>query len=286
MTKTVQIFTITNHHDGQRIDNFLVAHLKGVPKSHIFQMVRSGGVRVNKKRVKPNDRLKVGDIVRVPPVRTIQKKEIDLNRETMKWLKDSILFEDENMIVINKPCGVPVHSGSGQTIGVIEAFRKIYDNPYLDLAHRIDKETSGCLVIAKTRTFLKEFHDLFREQKVEKTYLALVKGKMEDKKHLEKLDVDGKESETLFVRLKIFQNVTLVEAYPKSGRTHQIRVHAAAMGHPIMGDDKYGDKDFNKSVGARRLHLHAHKLQFTLAGQKPYSFEAPLLKSGLTGWEG
>jgi 23S rRNA pseudouridine955/2504/2580 synthase len=278
MTKSVQIFTITEHHQGQRIDNFLAAHLKGVPKSHIYQMVRSGGVRVNKKRVKPSDRLEIDDIVRVPPVKMIQKEKVALDKDVVDWLKNSILYEDEQMIVMNKPCGIPVHSGSGQSVGVIEAFRQIYDNPYLDLAHRIDKETSGCLVIAKTRAFLKEFHDLFREQKVEKTYLALVKGKMREDKHLEKMDVDGKESETLFVRLKTYINATLVEAYPKSGRTHQIRLHAEAMGHPIIGDEKYGDINFNKTVGARRLFLHASELSFTLANQKPFSFKAPLPK--------
>lgn len=278
MTKSVQYFTITEHHQGQRIDNFLVAHLKGVPKSHIYQMVRSGSVRVNKKRVKPSDRLEVNDIIRVPPVKTIQKEEVEIDKEVMQWLKSSIIYEDDLMIVINKPSGIPVHAGSAQDVGVIETFRKITQNPYLDLAHRIDRETSGCLVMAKTRPFLKEFHDLFREQKVQKSYLALVKGKMGEEKHLEKIDVDGKESETLFIRMKTYQNATLVEAYPKSGRTHQIRFHAVAMSHPIMGDEKYGDKDFNKVVGARRLYLHAHKIGFTLGNGKSFNFESPLPK--------
>lgn len=283
MTKSVQFFTITEHHQGQRIDNFLVAHLKGVPKSHIYKMVRSGEVRVNKKRVKPSDKLEIDDLIRVPPVKMIQKAEVELDKDTIKWLKQSVLFEDERMIVLNKPSGIPVHSGSGQDIGVIEAFRKIYENPHLDLAHRIDRETSGCLVISKTRTFLKEFHELFQGQKVEKTYLALVQGKMAEEKYLEKSDVDGKESETLFVRLKVYQNITLVEAHPKSGRTHQIRVHAVAMGHPIMGDEKYGDKAFNQSVGAKRLYLHAQKLEFTLAGEAKLSFDAPLPKDWKMG---
>jgi 23S rRNA pseudouridine955/2504/2580 synthase len=278
MIKTVQFFTITEHHQGQRIDNFLVAHLKGVPKSHIYQMVSSGGVRVNKKRIKPSYRLEINDLIRVPPVKMIRKAEVELDHDTIQWLKQSILFEDENMLVLNKPSGIPVHSGSGQDIGVIEAFRKIYENPYLDLAHRIDRETSGCLVISKTRTFLKEFHELFQTQKVEKTYLALVQGKMPNDTYLEKSEVDGKESETLFIRKKVYQNISLVEAHPKSGRTHQIRIHALAMGHPIMGDEKYGDKAFNQSVGAKRLYLHALKLEFTLADQKKMSFEAPLPK--------
>ncbi len=278
MIKSVQYFTITEHHQGQRIDNFLVAHLKGVPKSHIYKMLSSGGVRVNKKRVKPSDRLEINDLIRVPPVKTIQKAEIEIDKEVIKWLKQSIIYEDDKMIVINKPSGIPVHSGSGQDVGVIEAFRKMYDNPHLDLAHRIDRETSGCLVIAKTRTFLKEFHELFREQKVEKSYLALIQGKMSKDQYLEKSDVDGKESETTFLKLKTFQNVTLVEAIPKSGRTHQIRVHALAIGHPIIGDEKYGDKDFNQRVGAQRLYLHAQKLEFTLEGDNKLSFNAPLPK--------
>ncbi len=270
MTKAVVFFHITEHHLDQRIDNFLVAHLKGVPKSHIYKMVSSGGVRVNKKRVKPSYRLQVDDQIRVPPVRTAKETVREAPLEMIRELKGNILHEDDQMIVINKPTGIPVHAGSGMNVGVIEALRQAYDNPHLELAHRIDKETSGCLVIAKTRPFLKEFHDLFRGQEVEKVYLAILEGLLSSDKVVEKGDIDGKESETLFIRKKLLNNATFVEAYPKSGRTHQIRIHALNIGHPILGDVKYGNGP------RKRLYLHAYRLKFTLSNQKIFEFEAPV----------
>lgn len=295
----VQWLEITDAHCDQRLDNFLIGYLKGVPKTRIYRIVRKGEVRVNKGRVDVNYRLAIGDIVRIPPIRVAERSsEQPILPPTLKYsLENHILYEDDGFIVLNKPSGFAVHGGSGVSSGVIEALRQIRpEQRFLELVHRLDKETSGCLLIAKKRTVLKALHEMFRGDGMRKTYLALLAGQWPRKKQL--VDVPllkniqqsgermvvvskaGKEAETLFTRLKLFQDATLVHAQPKTGRTHQIRVHAAWLQHPIVGDDRYGDDTTNRSFkkrGYNRLCLHAERLEFLhpVTGQ-PLRFVAPL----------
>lgn len=295
----VQWIEITEDNNEQRLDNFLISRLKGVPKSRIYRIVRKGEVRVNKGRVDVKYRLAIGDIVRIPPVR---QSETDaetafVNRALTDQLQRNILFEDELLLIVNKPSGFAVHGGSGIDSGIIEAFRK--RNPeqrFLELVHRLDRDTSGCLLIAKKRSALRALHEQFRDDSVTKTYLALLSGQWSRKKIIvnqplqknvskggERMVViskAGKESETLFRRLKCYPEATLVEASPKTGRTHQIRVHAAYLRHPIIGDDRYGIDDVNKGFknrGYKRLFLHAESLQFRhpVSGD-PIKVSAPL----------
>ncbi|MDD5273687.1 MAG: 23S rRNA pseudouridine(955/2504/2580) synthase RluC [Methylovulum sp.] len=295
----VQLVEITEEQCDQRLDNFLITFLKGVPKSHIYRIVRKGEVRVNKGRVDVKYRLETGDLVRIPPVRVAEKAPgLFVGYHLQTALEQGVLFEDEAFMVINKPAGYAVHGGSGVDSGIIEGLRSIRPNaPFLELVHRLDKDTSGCLLIAKKRSALKKLHTLFREDQVQKTYTALLAGQWLRKKlivnaPLQKnqgqggervvfVSKSGKEAETLFRRLKLFGDCTLVEASPKTGRTHQIRVHAASsLGHPIVGDERYGQDDVNKafrSRGYKRMFLHATTLQF----QHPVSgaaltFSAPL----------
>ncbi|AMK76226.1 MULTISPECIES: 23S rRNA pseudouridine(955/2504/2580) synthase RluC [Methylomonas] len=279
----VQWLEITEANSEQRLDNFLITYLKGVPKTRIYRMVRKGEVRVNKGRIDVSYKLQLGDIVRIPPVRVAEKKDEIIVQPTLKFsLENHILYEDDGFIVLNKPTGFAVHGGSGVTSGVIEGLRQIRpQQKFLELVHRLDKETSGCLLIAKKRSVLKLLHELFRGDGIQKTYLALLVGQFQRKKQLVEVPLlknvaqggermvvvsqAGKSAETLFTRLKQFQDVTLVHAAPKTGRTHQIRVHAAWLGHPIVADDRYGDDDTNKAFkkrGYKRLFLHAEQLQF------------------------
>jgi 23S rRNA pseudouridine955/2504/2580 synthase len=283
ITPKVQLVGITEDQSDQRLDNFLIARLKGVPKSRIYRIVRKGEVRVNKGRVDVKYRLVTGDIVRIPPVRIAERSEdLYIPHGLQAVLQQSVLFEDEGFLVINKPAGYAVHGGSGVSSGIIEGLRLIRPEAhFLELVHRLDKDTSGCLMIAKKRSTLKLLHDLFRENNIHKTYMALLAGQWGRKKLIvtapllknsgkggERIVVisqAGKEAETLFRRLKVFSDSTLVEALPKTGRTHQIRVHAASLGHPIIGDDRYGRDDINlkfKGRGYKRMFLHAEKLKF------------------------
>lgn len=294
----VQYLEISEANAEQRLDNFLISFLKGVPKTRIYRMVRKGEVRVNKGRAIVSYKLVLGDIVRIPPVRVAEKNDEVIVQPTLKYsLQNHILFEDEGFIVLNKPAGFAVHGGSGNNSGVIEALRQIRpQQKFLELVHRLDKDTSGCLLIAKKRSVLKVLHELFRGDGIQKTYLALLAGQFERKKQL--VDVPllknvqqggermvtvsqaGKSAETLFTRITKFEAATLVHAAPKTGRTHQIRVHAAWLGHPIVSDDRYGDDDVNKAFkkrGYKRLFLHAEQLQFAhpVTGQS-LNFRAPL----------
>lgn len=259
---SIRIFNITDQHDGQRIDNFLIRHLKGVPKSHLYRLLSSGQIRVNKKRIKPDYRLKTLDLIRVPPIRISETKEKEIPSIFFEQLKDSFLYEDENLMIINKPSGMAVHAGSGEEVGLIEVLRKWRELTYLELAHRIDKETSGCVIVTKNRKTLSEIHQLFRKHEIKKTYRAILKGKVSFEKIEMKTSIEEKEAETLFVCLKTGKNLSFVEAFPKSGRTHQIRIHAAELNHPILGDKKYGGGEAN------RLYLHAYQLQFNLFGEE------------------
>ena len=283
---------------GQRLDNFLMRHLKGVPKSHVYRIIRSGEVRVNKGRASPDDRVAAGDQVRLPPVRISDRvaEKADAMAATIASgapaREFSILFEDDYLIAIDKPAGVAVHGGSGVSFGVIEQLRMARPQAvFLELIHRLDRETSGILLIAKKRSALKLLQNQFRERETGKTYLALVLGrwpaskKVLDKplhkyllangerrvKVVGKDDPDGMPSVTL-VRSRPTSTLafTLLEVTIKTGRTHQIRVHLASEGHPIAGDDKYGDFDANKklmrtvdSPALKRMYLHAWRLQFS-----------------------
>ena len=279
---------ISIEEEGQRLDNYLVRVLKGVPKSHIYRIIRSGEVRINKKRAQASSRLTAGDSIRIPPVRKSEEKEIFVGSKLTERLTKSILYEDNFLLVLNKPTGIAVHGGSGLSLGVIEAMRKTRgDLSYLELVHRLDKETSGCLLLAKKRSMLRAIHALLEAREVRKTYWALLQNSWQDKKVVE-VDIallkntlksgerlviptaEGKSSQTVFQLLKNYQEACLVEATPKTGRTHQIRVHSAYLGHPIVGDEKYGEPK-SKS----RLYLHARAIQFNLNG-KIYLFEADL----------
>jgi 23S rRNA pseudouridine955/2504/2580 synthase len=286
--------------DGQRLDNFLAARLKGVPKAHIYRIVRSGEVRVNSRRCEASQRLNVGDSVRVPPVRTARRETVARpTPDQSARLLDCIVYQDDALLVLNKPAGWAVHGGSSVSLGVIEALRHALPQArFLELAHRLDRDTSGLLMVAKKRSALTALHDALREGRVEKRYLALVKGKVrDDLRHVRlplvkfltesgerRVSVDdaGKPSHTIFRRQRVWTGASLVEAELKTGRTHQIRVHLASIGHPILGDDKYGDFELNKRLakqGVPRLMLHAARLcvAHPLNGL-PLVFEAPVPK--------
>lgn len=266
---------------GQRIDNFLARYLKGVPKSHIYRILRRGEVRVNSGRIRAQYKVCAGDTVRIPPVRVAPVKSGQ--KKAGFSLEQHILFENSRCLVINKPSGIAVHGGSGVSVGVIEAFRAERPQaPYIELAHRLDRETSGCLVLAKRRSFLRAFHEQLRQGQVVKRYLALVAGVWQGGKQkvdaplrknqlrggerMVTVDADGKQAISIFSPVSCYENATLVEVVLKTGRTHQIRVHGTHIGHPLAGDMKYGDPVFNRqmrALGLRRMLLHAHFLEFT-----------------------
>jgi 23S rRNA pseudouridine955/2504/2580 synthase len=279
----VQRLHISPAQAGQRIDNFLLRHLKGVPKSRIYRLLRKGEVRVNKGRIKPEYRLKTGDQVRIPPVRVSDSAPPAApDGWTMEALADAVLYEDERLLVINKPAGMAVHGGSGQRYGVIEALRCLRpEAPYLELVHRLDRDTSGCLMIAKRRSELRMLHELLRQGGVDKHYLLLAQGDWSRGPHrvsaplrknllrsgerVVRVDENGKPALTHFRFLESYGGASLMEADLRTGRTHQIRVHAAHAGHPLAGDEKYGDTEFNRimrKLGLKRLFLHAHSLAF------------------------
>ncbi|EKP0247627.1 23S rRNA pseudouridine(955/2504/2580) synthase RluC [Aeromonas veronii] len=294
----VQLLTIEAEHDGQRIDNFLKTQLKGVPKSLIYRILRKGEVRVNKKRIKPEYKLCAGDEVRVPPVRVAEKNELpSANLGVIQRLESQILFEDDAMIVLNKPSGMAVHGGSGLSFGVIEGLRALRPEArFLELVHRLDRDTSGVLLVAKKRSALRSLHEQLRVKTMRKQYLALVRGKwqahvkvvnaplrkndLQSGERVVRVSADGKPSETRFRIVRQFAEATLVECSPITGRTHQIRVHTLHAGHPIACDDKYGEAAFDekmRSQGLKRLFLHAWKLSFTHpADGREMQVEAPL----------
>jgi len=296
----VQFVDIDEGNDGQRIDNFLITFLKGVPKSAIYRILRKGEVRVNKKRIKPIYKLKAGDMVRIPPVKVAEKQEfVPKNLDKINKLEDAILFEDKYLMVINKPSGMAVHGGSGLSYGLIEALRSIRpDERNLELVHRLDRDTSGCLLVSKKRSVLRGLHEQLREKTMEKNYWALVTGSWASKiknvteplrkntlqsgERVVRVDeAEGKPSQTRFRVLERFgQFATLVQASPVTGRTHQIRVHTQCKGHPIACDDKYGVAEFDsemKKKGLNRLFLHAHDLTFVHPKtEETMRVEAPL----------
>lgn len=297
---SVSLITINEDQAGQRIDNFLMKHLKGVPKSHVYRLLRSGQVRVNSGRKKPHYKLQSGDTLRVPPVTISENEDAQVPDSVLQTLKRSILFENDDIIAINKPPGIAVHKGSGLRFGVIEAFRQIYPEQTLELVHRLDRETSGCLLLAKNRQILAQLHELLRHEKIvriEKTYLALLYGHWREGKktvdvsisktkrsgeHMMQTDDEGDNAISHFEPLEIFdlpdnKHCSLMKINIETGRTHQIRVHAKHCGFPIIGDSKYGDKIVNlqfRKLGLKRLFLHAQQLYLPLAD--PIRLDAPL----------
>ncbi len=298
----VRVLCVDAESDGQRIDNFLLRHLKGVPRSHLYRVMRRGEVRVNKGRVKASHRLRTGDLVRIPPVRTaLPETPVRVPASRLAPLAEAVLYEDERLLVIDKPAGLAVHGGSGLSYGLIESLRELRPGRELELVHRLDRDTSGCIVISKRRSALRELHELIREGGMDKRYLALIVGDLEREKssvdaplkknvlqggeRMVQVDPDdGKPARTVFRRLARFRWVsgvlTLVEAELITGRTHQIRVHAAHLGTPLAGDPKYGDETANralKTLGLSRLFLHASALSFRLEGaDRPHRVESPL----------
>ncbi|HDR1057940.1 TPA: 23S rRNA pseudouridine(955/2504/2580) synthase RluC [Pasteurella multocida] len=284
INQTVKMLTISEDEAGQRIDNYLLAKLKGVPKSLIYRILRKGEVRVNKGRIKPEYKLQANDIVRVPPVRVSEKEHAPISTKLNKvsQLEKQILFEDECLLVLNKPSGIAVHGGSGLSFGVIEALRTLRpDARFLELVHRLDRDTSGILLVAKKRSALRSLHEQLREKTVQKDYLALVRGQWQSHckvvkapllknelssgERIVRVSEQGKPSETRFSIEERYEYATLVKASPVTGRTHQIRVHTQYAGHPIALDDKYGDKHFDEQMtqlGLTRLFLHAFSIRF------------------------
>ncbi|RUO22334.1 23S rRNA pseudouridine(955/2504/2580) synthase RluC [Aliidiomarina iranensis] len=300
----VRFHTIGPDEGGQRIDNFLLTQLKGVPKSMVYRIVRKGEVRVNKKRIKPDYRLQEGDEIRIPPVRVNEKPDLpNPNLDKISQLEGCIIFEDDHMIVVNKPAGMAVHGGSGLQYGLIEGLRALRPNAkFLELVHRLDRDTSGLLMVAKKRSALRSLHEQLRDKDMEKTYIALVfgswpgkikkvdspllKNTLQSGERVVRVDPAGKASLTRFKVRERYPlssiNTTLVEASPVTGRTHQIRVHSQCVGHPIAQDNKYGMRGFDeqlRKIGLNRLFLHAERLAIShpSTGER-VQFFAPLEK--------
>lgn len=299
---SVSYVEIDESGEAQRIDNFLFKNLKGVPKSHVYRILRGGEVRVNKKRINQTYRLKLGDLLRIPPIRVAEKHEPE--QAHIPAVEFPIIYEDDALLAVNKPSGVAVHGGSGVSFGVIEQMRRARPQAkFLELVHRLDRETSGVLLLAKKRSALTAMHEIMREGNSDKRYFALVLGQWKNvKQHvklpLHKFDTpqgekrvmvreDGQASHTIFTLLKSWPEsslsaFSLLEAQLKTGRTHQIRVHLSHLGFPIAGDDKYGDFARNKALvkqGLKRMFLHAHSISFShpLTGE-PMHLIAPLAK--------
>ncbi|MGH8494060.1 MAG: 23S rRNA pseudouridine(955/2504/2580) synthase RluC [Moraxellaceae bacterium] len=296
---SVRLLAVPDDVAGQRIDNFLLTQLKGAPRTLIYRILRTGEVRVNKGRIKPDYRLQIGDVVRVPPLRLAEKVEGERPASAVvRDLSSRIVYEEGGLLVLNKPAGLAVHGGSGISWGVVEAMKLVRpESPFLELVHRLDRDTSGLLMMAEKRSVLRELHGYLREGRMEKVYLALLSGRLKGAAHqvtapllktslpngerIVRVSSEGKEALTDFRIIERIGNTTLVEARPKTGRTHQIRVHAQYLGHPLVGDEKYGDDKVNKAMrsehGAGRLFLHARALRIRLTGMtSDLRLECPL----------
>jgi 23S rRNA pseudouridine955/2504/2580 synthase len=288
---------VAEEYSGQRLDNFLQRELKGVPKTRLYRALRKGEIRVNKGRVKADYRVQTGDQVRIPPLRVAERNELKtVPRRWAGLLEESLLYEDKGLWILNKPSGLAVHGGSGLNFGLIECLRLLRpDERYLELVHRLDRDTSGCIMIARRPAVLKDLHAQLRKDTVNKRYLALVNGRWSSKRsfveapllkntlksgeRIVRVDREGKSARTEFSVLERFDNCTLVEARPVTGRTHQIRVHALHAGHPLLGDDKYGDKEADQQArnqGLKRLFLHASSLGFRNGDGRKQVVSAPL----------
>jgi 23S rRNA pseudouridine955/2504/2580 synthase len=296
-TGRAQLRSIDQDYAGQRVDNYLLRELRGVPKTRIYRALRKGEVRVNKGRVKADYRLQAGDIVRIPPLRQASPKDPPVvPHYWSEQLEQGILYEDRGLLVLNKPSGLAVHGGSGLNFGLIECLRQMRpEDRYLELVHRLDRDTSGCILIARKPAILRELHRQLRERHVDKCYLGLVRGKwpkncrvvdaplekniVQSGERMVRVSKEGKHSITEFGILERLKGATLIEARPITGRTHQIRVHARHMGFPLLGDDKYSDdktEAFCREIGLKRLFLHARSLRFSLPDEERLCLEAPL----------
>ncbi|WP_408606305.1 RluA family pseudouridine synthase [Gilvimarinus polysaccharolyticus] len=299
-----QFMEVDADQSGQRIDNYLVARLKGVPRTHVYKLLRKGEVRVNKGRIRADYRLQAGDVVRLPPLKVTKKAPPkQLSQGLGRVLESSIIYEDDGLLVVNKPPGLAVHGGSGVDLGLIEALRQLRpDARYLELVHRLDRDTSGCIMVAKKRSYLRHLQQALRDKTaghggIVKVYQALALGawpkrvsrvnapllKLEQSgglAHIVKVSSEGKPSITDFSVLQRYQEYTLLEARPVTGRTHQIRVHAQFKQCPLLGDEKYGDDDANRlavKLGLKRHFLHASALMFVLPGESAMTrVDAPL----------
>lgn len=296
-----RFITINEASAGQRIDNYLMREIKNVPRSYIYRILRKGEVRVNKKRVKQIYKLKIEDVVRIPPVFLPDKGEAALApRSLLERLRESIIEEDEDLIFINKPSGLAVHGGSGIKYGLIESFRQLRPElTFVELVHRLDKDTSGIVMLAKNRKSLLALHDMMKHGGIDKYYQTLIKGQWQggsrhiinslERKQGRKQKVrvvsssegKGKEAESIFTPIQVYQEQTLLEVQLLTGRMHQIRTQLSELDHPVLGDNQYGDfslnRDLKKRLGLKRLFLHAYHLRFTLTNSgKEYNVEIPL----------
>jgi 23S rRNA pseudouridine955/2504/2580 synthase len=297
--KSVEMKIADDSVEGQRIDNFLINYLKGVPKSHIYRIIRSGEVRVNSKRIDQTYRLELNDQIRIPPISSKEKTVLKHNIKTNISSKISIVYEDDFALVVNKPSGLAVHGGSGINMGLIESLR--IDKPdykFLELVHRLDRDTSGLLIIAKKRSFLTKMHEIIRAGKITKNYLTFVKGFTKNQQTIKlsllksenshgerqvKVNNAGQQAITKTETIKHYNEGSFLKVNLITGRTHQIRVHLSHTGHPLAGDDKYGDFSWNRELYQRfalkRLFLHAALLEFTHPiSNERIVLEAPLSK--------
>ncbi|WP_091511753.1 23S rRNA pseudouridine(955/2504/2580) synthase RluC [Microbulbifer yueqingensis] len=293
----VQFLTVPAELAGQRIDNFLQARLKGVPRSRVYRILRKGEVRVNKGRVKAEYRLRAGDVVRVPPIRTTEQAPPAVAGESLRNLvQASILYDDNGLLVINKPAGLAVHGGSGVRLGLIEVLRQMFPgSPFIELVHRLDRDTSGAIMVARKRSVLQHVQAELRAGRVGKSYLALASGKwprgrklveaplrkntLKSGERMVSVAPDGKPSQTRFQVLERFSGATLVAAEPVTGRTHQIRVHAQFVGCPLAGDVKYTPDEENRrfrGLGLKRLFLHSASVSCSLPSGEVVKVAAPL----------
>ena len=302
----VRIETVGGDHDGQRVDNYLSARLKGVPRSLVYRLIRTGQVRINGRRCKPASRLAEGDQVRIPPASVDERGEAVVSERVVEQLGKSILYCDDDMLVVDKPSGMAVHAGSGLAWGVIDVLRKRFPGEFLELAHRIDRETSGCLVLARNGKALGRLSEQFRDGRVDKRYLCLLDGVLPQavvevdaplaripagKDRQVRVSPEGKPALTRFSLLQAFPAASYVEAELFTGRTHQIRVHAQHLGLPLAGDRRYADRESVKrwrAAGLKRLFLHAHAIRLEGRDGEHMDFNAPLpgeLRSVLSGLE-
>ncbi len=292
----VRLVSVPEDRAGQRLDNFLLRLLESVPRSRVYRLVRRGEVRVNGRRASPDQRLQLHDRVRVPPVDRSPERSARPGAALLEAIRTSVIREDERLLVLNKPAGIAVHGGSGLSFGVIEALRALRPGEPLELVHRLDRDTSGCLLIARKTSVLRVLHALLREGRFEKGYLALVRGQWDlGRKRIDvplrtdlrvhgertvRAHTSGKAASSDFTPVQFFgRRATLMQVAIHTGRTHQIRVHAAHAGHPVAGDEKYGDAQFNaqlRELGLERMFLHAHQVGFEWPGGGEFSASAPL----------
>ena len=280
----------------RRLDNFLRARFRDIPKSRIYQMIRKGEVRVNGGRVKPDYRVQSGDQVRVPPISRLEPRRRPAPPpDSHPQITSATLYEDGELLILNKPSGFAVHGGTGRPFGIIDVLRQIprYGSD-LQLVHRLDRETSGCLLLAKNHSCLRRLHQLLRDGKIQKHYLALLRGRLAERvvtvdlplkrserhvgRHVVEASDTGKPAHTRFIRQRLFRNATLAHVETATGRTHQIRVHASLIGHPVAGDHRYGDREFNRQMrphGLRRMFLHASSVHVPRSGTG-LTVDAPL----------